>query len=69
VETDYTRQLLAEAGCTLAQGWLTAYPMPAEEFLVWLSCYRPAGAAPADVPAGAGAGRAARLITTPRGVR
>ena len=31
VETEYTRQLLADAGCTLAQGWLTAHPMPAEQ--------------------------------------
>jgi diguanylate cyclase len=37
VETEYTRQLLAEAGCTLAQGWLTAYPMPADELTEWLA--------------------------------
>jgi diguanylate cyclase len=37
VETEYTRQLLAEAGCTLAQGWLTAHPMPADEISPWLT--------------------------------
>jgi EAL domain-containing protein (putative c-di-GMP-specific phosphodiesterase class I) len=37
VETEYTRQLLAEAGCTLAQGWLTAHPMPAEDIAQWLT--------------------------------
>jgi diguanylate cyclase len=37
VETEYTRQLLAEAGCTLAQGWLTAHPMPAGEITEWLT--------------------------------
>ena len=37
VETEYTRQLLAEAGCTSAQGWLTAKPMPAVEITNWLT--------------------------------
>ncbi len=37
VETEYTRQLLVEAGCTLAQGWLTAHPMPAAELTEWLT--------------------------------
>jgi diguanylate cyclase len=36
VETEYTRQMLAEAGCTLAQGWLTAHPMPASEIVRWM---------------------------------
>jgi diguanylate cyclase (GGDEF)-like protein len=40
VETEYTRQLLAEAGCTLAQGWLTAHPMPADEVSKWLLGFR-----------------------------
>jgi diguanylate cyclase (GGDEF)-like protein len=42
VETEYTRQLLAEAGCTLAQGWLTAHPMPAPEVSKWLLDFRTA---------------------------
>ncbi len=37
VETEYTRQLLSEVGCTLAQGWLTGYPMPGVEVGEWLS--------------------------------
>jgi diguanylate cyclase (GGDEF)-like protein len=37
VETEYTRQLLTEAGCTLVQGWLTAHPMPADEISRWLT--------------------------------
>ncbi len=37
VETEYTRRLLADAGCTLAQGWLTAHPMPAEQLSRWLA--------------------------------
>jgi diguanylate cyclase (GGDEF)-like protein len=37
VENEYTRQLLADAGCTLAQGWLTAHPMPAAEISAWLT--------------------------------
>jgi diguanylate cyclase (GGDEF)-like protein len=37
VETEYTRQLLAEAGCTLVQGWLTAHPMPATDIAQWLT--------------------------------
>jgi diguanylate cyclase (GGDEF)-like protein len=40
VETEYTRALLAESGCGLAQGWLTAYPMPAEELTGWLAANR-----------------------------
>jgi diguanylate cyclase (GGDEF)-like protein len=37
VETEHTRLLLAEAGCTLAQGWLTAHPMPAADLGPWLT--------------------------------
>jgi EAL domain-containing protein (putative c-di-GMP-specific phosphodiesterase class I) len=36
VETEYTRRLLQETGCALAQGWLTARPMPAEQVSTWL---------------------------------
>jgi EAL domain-containing protein (putative c-di-GMP-specific phosphodiesterase class I) len=39
VENEYTRGLLAELGCTLAQGWVTARPMPAEQFSAWLTDY------------------------------
>jgi diguanylate cyclase (GGDEF)-like protein len=46
VETEYTRALLSEAGCTLAQGWLTAHPMPAAELTKWLADY-----ASAETPA------------------
>jgi diguanylate cyclase len=37
VETEYTRALLADIGCTLVQGWLTAHPMPASEVGRWLT--------------------------------
>ena len=37
VENEYTRRLLAEAGCTLAQGWLTAHAMPAADLTDWLT--------------------------------
>jgi diguanylate cyclase len=37
VENEYTRQLLADAGCGLAQGWLTAYPMPAAQIEEWIT--------------------------------
>ena len=36
VEDEDTYDLLAEAGCDIAQGWLIARPMPAEQFLEWL---------------------------------
>lgn len=36
VENEYTRQLLAEAGCTLLQGWIAAHPMPGAELVRWL---------------------------------
>ena len=38
------RQLLAEAGCGLAQGWLYARPMPGDEVTAWLT--RHASASP-----------------------
>jgi EAL domain-containing protein (putative c-di-GMP-specific phosphodiesterase class I) len=37
VENEYTRRLLAEAGCTLIQGWIAAHPMPGPEVVGWLS--------------------------------
>jgi diguanylate cyclase (GGDEF)-like protein len=37
VENEYTRQLLAEAGCDLAQGWFTARPMPGADLTGWLA--------------------------------
>jgi diguanylate cyclase len=37
VETEYTRTMLVSAGCNLAQGWLTAHPMPGGELEQWLS--------------------------------
>ncbi len=45
VETEYTRQLLADAGCTLVQGWLTAYPMPADELSGWIEANHPGATA------------------------
>jgi diguanylate cyclase len=39
VENEYTRQMLAELGCTLAQGWFSARPMPADQFSQWLTEY------------------------------
>ena len=43
VENEYTRRLLDELGCTLAQGWFTAPPMPADQFLRWLTDYLTVG--------------------------
>jgi diguanylate cyclase len=37
VENEYTRRLLAELGCTLAQGWFSARPMPAAQISAWLT--------------------------------
>ncbi|NUT19864.1 MAG: EAL domain-containing protein [Hamadaea sp.] len=37
VENEYTRQMLAATGCTLAQGYLMARPMPGDMVPVWLS--------------------------------
>jgi diguanylate cyclase (GGDEF)-like protein len=36
VEDEDTYDLLTEAGCDIAQGWLIARPMPAVRFLEWL---------------------------------
>src|SRR5262245_62609857 len=44
VENEYTRMLLEEAGCTLAQGWLTAHPMPAQDLRGWVDRFRLANA-------------------------
>jgi diguanylate cyclase (GGDEF)-like protein len=40
VENQYTRQLLAEAGCDLVQGWFTARPMPGTDLTGWLDKQR-----------------------------
>jgi len=37
VENEYTWRMLAQTGCTLAQGYLTARPMPGEMIPVWLA--------------------------------
>ena len=39
VEDEYTHQLLADLGCTLAQGWLTAHAMPADRLPTWLAAH------------------------------
>ena len=39
VEDEYTRQLLADLGCTLAQGWLTAHAMPPDRLPTWLAAH------------------------------
>jgi diguanylate cyclase (GGDEF)-like protein len=44
VEDDRTRRMLVTAGCEVAQGWLYARPMPADELVGWLARYRPARA-------------------------
>nr|WP_310429905.1 EAL domain-containing protein [Catenuloplanes niger] len=41
VEDERTWRMLHAAGCHVAQGWFYGRPMPAEEFGVWLSRYRP----------------------------
>jgi len=47
VENEYTYRLLKETGCSVAQGWYSARPMPAEEIPGWLSRHRATVAAPA----------------------
>ena len=39
VEDEYTHQLLADLGCTLAQGWLTAHAMPPDRLPTWLAAH------------------------------
>jgi diguanylate cyclase (GGDEF)-like protein len=39
VENEYTRQLLASTGCTVAQGWLTAKAMPGPQVERWLATH------------------------------
>jgi diguanylate cyclase len=46
VENEYTWRMLAETGCTLAQGFLLARPMPGDMIPVWLA-RRAAAPAPA----------------------
>src|SRR5690606_30020578 len=36
VEDEYTFRRLVESGCTLAQGWHAAKPMPAGELAAWV---------------------------------
>ena len=43
VETAEHLQMVREAGCDLAQGYLLAHPMPASEVLRWASRVRAAG--------------------------
>jgi diguanylate cyclase len=37
VESEYTRSMLADIGCLVAQGWLTARAMPGDEVPGWLA--------------------------------
>jgi diguanylate cyclase (GGDEF)-like protein len=37
VETEYTWRMLADIGCSAAQGWFCARPMPATEVPAWLA--------------------------------
>jgi EAL domain-containing protein (putative c-di-GMP-specific phosphodiesterase class I) len=46
VEDERTWRLLGAAGCHAAQGWFHARPMPADDFITWLSRYRPIHPAP-----------------------
>ncbi|TAG47566.1 MAG: bifunctional diguanylate cyclase/phosphodiesterase [Betaproteobacteria bacterium] len=39
VETEAQRECLDLLGCSIAQGYLSARPMPADEFLQWLSAF------------------------------
>jgi diguanylate cyclase (GGDEF)-like protein len=50
VENEYTRRLLQETGCSLAQGWLTARPMPAEQLTSWLRAQTEPAPAQAEAP-------------------
>ena len=37
VEDEQTAQMLADVGCDIAQGWLFARAMPADDFVKWLA--------------------------------
>lgn len=37
VEDEETRLALADTGCSLIQGWITAHPMPSDELARWLA--------------------------------
>jgi EAL domain-containing protein (putative c-di-GMP-specific phosphodiesterase class I) len=39
VENEYTWTMLADIGCLVAQGWLTARAMPGDEVPGWLAQY------------------------------
>jgi diguanylate cyclase len=41
VEDELTAGMLLESGCDIAQGWLYAQAMPADDLLVWLAGRRP----------------------------
>jgi diguanylate cyclase (GGDEF)-like protein len=44
VENEYTRAMLADIGCLVSQGWLTARAMPGDEVPGWLAHYAAAHA-------------------------
>ena len=41
VQTREEWNVLRDAGCAHAQGWLIAKAMPAGEFVAWAAAYRP----------------------------
>ena len=41
VETEQQRQVLAQAGCDYAQGYLFSRPLPPLEFEAWLAHFQP----------------------------
>jgi sensor c-di-GMP phosphodiesterase-like protein len=53
VEDELTAGMLLESGCDIAQGWLYAPAMPADDLLVWLAAHPPNG-------------ETARTVTIPR---
>ena len=52
VEDEPTARVLFESGCEIAQGWLYAPAMPADELLIWLAAHRsdPEAATSAGAP-------------------
>ena len=50
VEDERTLNLLAEAGCDVAQGWFFAKAMPAHEVIAWMARHAQAASAPAPQP-------------------